>query len=684
MRRSAHEPHHIVARIHHLVTFSVAALASMGCGASDNLDQINGRIGVERGECAKVARSSCSYVQSLMERRVGYGRDATGGMGGSIYRVTNLKDGGEGSLRAAAESSEKLWIVFDVDGTIRNATPLRVTSNKTIDGRGREITLTHRELQIQNQSNVIVHNIRFDDNGDGDDDTDCCDSISLAAAQKIWIDHCDFREAEDEDIGNWGGPSDVTVSWSHFKRSNHAMLLARPEVRFTLHHNWFELIYGRIPRISEGAWVHSFNNYYDRWVSYNAYVKEGAHFFSKRDIYRAGSKEKDASQIEGGYVRCSEETELNGARVKERKSKSVFQPDYSYEPEMPDRDLISRIEEGAGHRRGVHPLDGLPQGADAETEEQCGNGLDDNADGSVDEGCPCPELGAKRTCYAGPDATRGRAPCKDGLQRCVGDDEFHTWGPCEGAQLPTVDTCNDGVDQDCNGEVDDGPGCWNSHVASGGNPNLLPGYRSNSGSLDWRWPGSAPDCAPEQTGCGNGDDYVIGRSGSSTGGHGDDYVIGRSGSSTGGHGDDYVIGRSGSSTGGQGGSGAGNGQNVELYDLILYGASFKDRVCRVGPTDLPIFEQDCDVFAQVAMAGQLRKTKTEDGDSSPVWNQLLFRLERDDLLGKPISIAFKDSDFFGDDDLRSCVRQFTEKHLADGRAVFTNCGKATSVIFLLK
>jgi hypothetical protein len=76
--------------------------------------------------------------------------------------------------------------------------------------------------------------------------------------------------------------------------------------------------------------------------------------------------------------------------------------------------------------------------------------------------CGGDDEGAERACYSGPVATRGVGQCSDGIQTCNTSLEFAVWSDCSGEVLPApTDACGeeglgDGVDNDCDGETDEG------------------------------------------------------------------------------------------------------------------------------------------------------------------------------------------------------------------------------------
>lgn len=97
--------------------------------------------------------------------------------------------------------------------------------------------------------------------------------------------------------------------------------------------------------------------------------------------------------------------------------------------------------------------------------EVCGNGLDDNLNGFIDElddatrkVCPCTP-GTTQPCFGGRPWDADRPNCMKGTQKCEGS-EFPGWGKCTGWMCgdvpPPEEECFNNLDDDCDGAVDEG------------------------------------------------------------------------------------------------------------------------------------------------------------------------------------------------------------------------------------
>jgi pectate lyase len=181
---------------------------------------------------------------------------------------------------------------------------IRIGSNTTIVGVDKHATIRGGWFDIRgtagvpgSRTNIIVRNLNFEDTYDcfpAGSPTDGAlgswnalyDSISLRDSDHVWIDHNTFvdRDTADSKLPHYFGvlyqvhdgqlditnASDlVTVSWNRFENHDKVMLIGssdsatadRGKLRVTLHHNLFEDVGQRAPRVRFGQ-VHVYNNYY--------------------------------------------------------------------------------------------------------------------------------------------------------------------------------------------------------------------------------------------------------------------------------------------------------------------------------------------------------------------------------------------------------------------------------------
>ncbi|UJR78722.1 MopE-related protein [Sandaracinus amylolyticus] len=93
--------------------------------------------------------------------------------------------------------------------------------------------------------------------------------------------------------------------------------------------------------------------------------------------------------------------------------------------------------------------------------EDCGTAIDDDCDGTTNEseaGCVCTP-GTSTSCYGGPAGTEGVGACVAGTRACAADGRSYV-EECVGQVQPTSETCENAIDDDCDGSVnEEGEGC---------------------------------------------------------------------------------------------------------------------------------------------------------------------------------------------------------------------------------
>jgi pectate lyase len=336
-------------------------------------------------------------TESLLAERTGFGRHAQGGDPGRVYTVTSLADAGPGSLRAALESSEAWWISFAVDGRIEWDDEVRVASNKTVDGRGRAVTVDGT-WRLDRVHDVIISDLTLTRSSRaGEEECEQDGDVVIIRgrggpspsdfdAHDIWLNHLDFQRGGDGLLDIRGG-THITVSWSHFTDHKKVSLAWQDEdgeptagMELTWHHNHFDHTTVRNPRMHYGR-VHFVNNFVDEWWQSGAASYDGAEFFSEANIYLAaddcyGIPEVlpcvdenpcavnnnwfvdrslalvSSGEAAAGLVSTTADLLLNGAEIEVNRPLEVFDPreSYSFTAETATESLAAIIASESGPR----------------------------------------------------------------------------------------------------------------------------------------------------------------------------------------------------------------------------------------------------------------------------------------------------------------------------------------------
>ena len=227
----------------------------------------------------------------------GFGKYTTGGRYGKIIEVTNLKDDGEGSLRAAVNESGPRIIVFKVSGVIYLNSYLKIQKDDiTIAGQtapGDGITLANFGVKIA-CNNVILRYLSIRPG----DQRDTGDGIDISGVKNVIVDHCSVSFACDETLSarpnnsgqTYEGTSDkVSVQWCMIAESityspnigkRHGMgslIRGAQGAKITYHHNMYYAHSSRVPMM--GNYIASENdkgNFNAEFINNTVYNWDGS------------------------------------------------------------------------------------------------------------------------------------------------------------------------------------------------------------------------------------------------------------------------------------------------------------------------------------------------------------------------------------------------------------------------
>ncbi|MFJ9589720.1 pectate lyase family protein [Streptomyces acidicola] len=173
---------------------------------------------------------------------------------------------------------------------------LPVGSNTTIIGAGRDARLLGGTLDAQGAHNVIIRNLTFEDaydcfpQWDGTNEGEWnseYDNVVLGGSTNVWVDHNTFtdgRRPDSHQPSYFGalyqqhdglldivrGADLTTVTWNVFTQHSKSILIGnsdkatatdRGKLRTTFHHNLFQDMGERVPRVRFGQ-VDVYNNHY--------------------------------------------------------------------------------------------------------------------------------------------------------------------------------------------------------------------------------------------------------------------------------------------------------------------------------------------------------------------------------------------------------------------------------------
>ncbi|MEF7614383.1 hypothetical protein V4F39_10730 [Aquincola sp. MAHUQ-54] len=284
-------------------------------------------------------------------------------------------------------------------------TVVAVPSNTTLLGAGRDAGIVHGTLLLKGVRNVIIRNLHFadafdhfpawdpKDNANGEWNSEY-DNISLVGATHVWVDHCSFSDGERPDhtartalgrpmqhhdglLDITQGSNYVTVSYNRFHDHDKTHLVGSSDkaveddgrLKVTFHHNWWDRIKERAPRVRYGQ-VHVYNNLYTGSseppyaFGYSIGVGVNSRVFSEHNVWRLTGDVPATAIVKlwKGQTFFDRGSLLNGqpvdllAQLRQANPAAALSADVGWQPALagrvePARDVERNVRASAGAGR---------------------------------------------------------------------------------------------------------------------------------------------------------------------------------------------------------------------------------------------------------------------------------------------------------------------------------------------
>ncbi|WP_405342478.1 right-handed parallel beta-helix repeat-containing protein [Fibrobacter sp.] len=270
-----------------------------------------------------------------------------------------------GSLRECAYKEGPTWILFEKDGVYNLQAPLRLKSDKTFDGRGRNIRITGMGVLTDVSSNLVFENLTFSAPSITVQDTTSRRALSIHnGSHHIWVDHCVFEEYPLVEVDVKRGSHNVTISWSRFENAQTGVLfglagdiIMDTAQSLTTHHNYFASMTDD-GILAHGGELHAYNNFFDVVEKSGVVCSDSARCLVEKNIFNNEMPVtlyrwyyEDGSPVDStvGFVNMVDNKLVSGDGFVEGDARG-YKPDYKYTADDADVGLALLVKKQAGTR----------------------------------------------------------------------------------------------------------------------------------------------------------------------------------------------------------------------------------------------------------------------------------------------------------------------------------------------